>query len=427
MLACAWLSLQRLMIYLRLFKESFLFAWQAIIVNKLRTILSLLGVTVGIFSIITVFTLVDTMEAGLKDSFDMLGDDVLFIQKWPWGPEDGKEYEWWKYFQRPQPTVKNMEDLASQLQGASALAFQVDGQGSASYRNNNVDIAFIAAVTHEYYQAITMKIAEGRYFTPIESDGGRNVCIIGHSIAGSLFPVEPALGKTIKVNGRNAEVIGVFEKEGNSLLGNGFDQVILVPYAFGARLIDVKNLDGGIVVKAAAGVSNAQLKDEIVSSFRAIRRLRPAEENDFAVNESSMISSFIDTVFGTVNIVGFIIGIFAIIVGGFSIANIMFVSVKERTNIIGIQKALGAKNAFILLQFLFESVALCIIGGSAGLVLIAIIALIINALQDSFEVGLYFSNMAIGVLISAVIGVLSGIVPASIAARLNPVDAMRAK
>lgn len=415
------------MIYLRLFKESFLFAWQAIMVNKLRTILSLLGVTVGIFSIITVFTLVDTMEKGLKDSFDMLGDDVLFIQKWPWGPEDGKEYEWWKYFQRAQPTVKNMEDLASQLQGASALAFQVDGQGAASYRNNNVDIAVVAAVTHDYYKAIALKIAGGRYFTPIESDGGRNVCIIGQSIAESLFPGSPALGKTIKVNGRNAEVIGIFEKEGNSLIGNGFDQVILVPYIFGARLIDVKNLDGGIVVKAAEGVSNAQLKDEIIASFRAIRRLRPAEENDFAVNESSMISSFIDTVFGTVNVVGFIIGIFAIIVGGFSIANIMFVSVKERTNIIGIQKALGAKNVFILLQFLFESVALCIIGGSAGLILIALIALFVNAVQDSFEVGLYLGNLVLGILISAIIGVVSGIVPASIAARLNPVDAMRSK
>jgi len=395
--------------------------------NKLRTILSLLGVTVGIFSIITVFTLVDTMEAELKNSFDMLGDDVLFIQKWPWAPEEGKEYEWWKYFQRPQPTLRNMEDLASRIQGAAAVAFRADGQGTASYRNNTFSGAVIDAVTYDYCRAFTLNISQGRYFTPIESDGGRNVCVIGQVIAESLFPIESPLGKVIKVNGRNAEVIGVFEKEGNSLVGNGLDQVVLVPYAFGARLMDVKSLDADIVVKAAEGVSNKQLKDEIISDFRAIRRLRPAEENDFAVNESSMISSFIDTIFATVNVVGFIIGIFAIIVGGFSIANIMFVSVKERTNIIGIQKALGAKNPFILLQFLFESVALCIIGGSAGLVLIGIIVLIVNSVQESFDIILSISNIALGVIISAVIGIVSGIVPASIAARLNPVDAMRAK
>ncbi len=414
-------------IYLRLIRESFLFAWHAIVVNKLRTVLSLLGVTVGIFSIITVFTLVDTMESGLKDSFSMLGDDVLFVQKWPWGPEDGKEYEWWKYFQRPQPTIKNMEELRNNLQGAEAMSMQIVGAKNAEYLNNSFGNAFITAVTFEYNKVIKLNIAQGRYFTPIEAEAGRNVCIIGADIADLLFPSGNAIGKSIKTGGKKCQVIGTFKKEGSSLLGNGFDAVVLVPYGFAARVIDVKNLDANISIKARDGVSNQELKDEIISNLRSIRSIRPTEENDFAVNESSMISSVIDSVFGTVNIVGFIIGIFAILVGGFSIANIMFVSVKERTNIIGIQKALGARNSFILLEFLFESVALCIFGGAAGLLLIAIISLIVNNVQDSFTVGLYFSNLVWGMAISVIIGVISGIVPASVASKLNPVDAIRSK
>ncbi len=404
-----------------------MFAWHAIVVNKLRTVLSLLGVTVGIFSIITVFTLVDTMENGLKDSFDILGDDVLFIQKWPWAPENGKEYEWWKYFQRSQPTMKNMEELSERLESADAVSFQVKSFKNLEHLNNNIENAVVSAVNYDYYKVIKLDIAEGRYFTPIETDAGRNVCIIGAEIEQSLFPSGGALGKSIKIGGTKADVIGVFQKEGSSLLGSGFDQSIFIPYGFGSRIIDVKNTDSVILVKAKEGVSNVQLKDEIMANMRAIRSIRPSEEEDFAVNESSMISSLIDSVFSTVNLVGFIIGIFAILVGGFSIANIMFVSVKERTNIIGIQKALGARNSFILLEFLFESVALCIFGGIAGLLLVGLIALVVNAVQDSFTIGLYFSNLVWGMVISVIIGVISGIVPASVASRLNPVDAIRSK
>lgn len=395
--------------------------------NKLRTLLSLLGVTVGIFSIITVFTLIDTMENGLKDSFDMLSDDVLFIQKWPWAPEDGEEYQWWKYFQRKQPSIRNMHELRDRLEGAEAVAFQVSGVQPASFLNNNIDQTFVTAVSSEYDEVIKVKIGEGRYLMPSEADNGKNVVVIGADVASALFGNESPLDRPIKVGSQKAYVVGTFQKEGSSLLGNGFDRAIIAPYLFASRIIDVKNSDTAIIVKAKEGVSNKQLIAEITGNMRAIRSLRPNEDNDFAVNESSMIASFIDSIFGTVNAVGFIIGIFAIIVGGFSIANIMFVSVKERTNIIGIQKALGAKNFFILLQFLFESVALCLFGGLAGLALIFGGVLIANAVQDSFEVGLYLSNFVWGIVISVIIGVLSGLIPAVFASRLNPVDAIRSK
>ena len=416
-----------MLLYFRLIKESFLFAWQAIVVNKLRTLLSLLGVTVGIFSIITVFTLIDTMENGLKDSFDMLSDDVLFVQKWPWAPEDGKEYTWWKYFQRKQPTIKNMHELRDRLEYADAVAFQTSGVQPASFLNNTIDQVFITAVSSQYNEVIKVNIDQGRYLTPSEADNGKNVVVIGADVALALFGNESPLDRPIKIGGQKAYVVGTFKKEGASLLGNGFDQAAVVPYLFASRMIDVKNSDTAIIVKAKEDVSIQQLSDEIKGNMRAIRRLRPNEDNDFAVNESSMIASFIDSIFGTVNAVGFIIGIFAIIVGGFSIANIMFVSVKERTNIIGIQKALGAKNYFILMQFLFESVALCLFGGLAGLALIFGGVMFANAVQDGFQVGLYLSNFILGIVISVVIGILSGLIPAIFASRLNPVDAIRSK
>lgn len=416
-----------MLLYLRLIKESLLFAWQAIVVNKLRTVLSLLGVTVGIFSIITVFTLVDTMEKGLKDSFDMLADDVIFIQRMPWGPEDDGEYKWWKYFQRKQPTVRNMEDLRDRSQYAQAISFQAQGRKQATFLNNTIDEVFITAVASEYDEVVNISIDKGRYLTSSEADFGKNVAVIGADVATALFGAESPIDQPIKIGGHKAYVIGTFNKEGASLLGNGFDQTVVIPHLFAAKMIDVKSSETAIIVKAEAGISNKQLKDELTANLRSIRRLRPMEDNDFALNESSMIASFIDSIFGTVNVVGFIIGIFSIIVGGFSIANIMFVSVKERTNIIGIQKALGAKNYFILLQFLFESVALCVFGGLAGLAMIFIGAMVANAVQDSFHVGLYLNNFILGIVISVIIGVLSGMIPAVFASRLSPVDAIRSK
>lgn len=416
-----------MLIYLRLIKESLLFAWQAIVVNKLRTLLSLLGVTVGIFSIITVLTLVDTMEHGLKDSFDMLADDVLFVQRMPWGPDEDGEYKWWEYFQRRQPSLKNMEELRDRIESAQAISFQANGVQNASFLNNVVDQVYITAVSSQYDEVIKVDIQEGRYLLPSEADHGKNVVVIGADVATVLFGNESPINQPIKLGKHKAYVVGVFKKEGASLLGNGFDQAAVVPFLFGAKMIDVKNTDTSIIVKAKEGVTNNELKDEIVGDFRSIRRLRPGDDNDFAVNESSMIASFIDSIFGTVNVVGWLIGIFSIIVGGFSIANIMFVSVKERTNIIGIQKALGAKNFFILLQFLFESVALCLFGGLGGLLLIVAGVGIANAILDSFSIGLYMSNFVIGILISVVIGILSGLIPAIFASSLNPVDAIRSK
>ena len=411
----------------RLIKESFLFAWAALVNNRLRTTLSLLGVTIGIFSIIFVLSVVDSMEADMKSSLEMIGSDILFVQKWPMGPEEGaEEYEWWKYMSRRQPSLKDMEKLSKRLDSYSAMAYQAGSQKTAEYRNNYIDPVYITATSFQYNEVISLKIAQGRYFTESECTGGKNVAIIGHEVKEQLFGTEEPIGKDIKVGGLKVTVIAVLQKEGASLFGNGMDQAVFLPVEFGIRLIDVRAEDTSIIIKSREGVSNQQLKDDVIATFREVRGIAPKEDNDFSIIESKMISGMVDSIVGVFNLAGVVIGIFAILVGAFSIANIMFVSVRERTNIIGIQKSLGAKNYFILFQFLFESVALCIIGGSIGLLLVWILASVMTAAMD-FEFILPFSRVIMGLTISVVVGVVSGIIPAWRASRLNPVDAIRSK
>jgi putative ABC transport system permease protein len=413
--------------FLRLIKESFVFAWQALVVNKLRTTLSLLGVTIGIFSIIFVLSVVDSMEADMKSSLDMIGSDILFVQKWPMGPEEGdKEFEWWKYMSRRQPSLKDMEKLDKRLDVHAAMAFQTSNEKAAEYKNNFLDPVFVTAVSYEYNQTITLKIEQGRYFTKQECDAGKNVAIIGSLVAEQLFGTEEPLGKDIKVGGLKCSVIGVLKKEGASLFGNGTDQAVFLPIEYGIRLMDIDSQDGSIIVKAREGISNQELKDQVIATFREIRSIKPGRDRDFSIIESKMISGMVDSIVGVFNIAGMIIGVFAILVGAFSIANIMFVSVRERTNIIGIQKSLGAKNYFILFQFLFESIALCLIGGAIGLLLVFLLAQILTAAFD-FEFILPLSRIVMGISISVIVGVISGFVPAWRASRLNPVDAIRSK
>jgi len=420
--------LKRYKVLFRLFGESIAFAYQALGVNKLRTLLSLLGVTIGIFSIISVFTLVDSLKSGIEESFDVLNDDVLFIQQMPWGPEEGDtEFKWWEFIRRKQPALKDASNLQKRLTKAEAVAFATGTSGVAEYKNSSYGSAEIAGVSFEYNEVIKLDIAQGRYFTEVESDGGRNTVIIGNEIAETLFGNLNPIGKSIKVKGHKVKVIGVFSKEGTSIIGSPFDKLVLMPVKLITRMVDVRNTDCQILVKSNPGVSNAELKDEIIGQFRAIRKLSIKKKNDFSVNEASMLSALVDGVFAMINAVGFVIGFFAILVGGFSIANIMFVSVKERTNIIGIQKALGAKNSFIMLQFLAESIFLCVFGGIIGLILMSILVLIVNMWSDSFTLVIFWSNLVIGVVISAVIGLVSGILPAYTASRLNPVDAIRSK
>ena len=412
------------MLFLTLFKESFLFAVQALITNKLRSFLSLLGITIGIFAIISVFTMTDSLEKKLRDSVKSLGDDVVYIQKWPW--TFGPDYPWWKYMMRPVPNIGELGEVEKYCKKGEAFAFMVSANGTAKYKSNSVENSNLICISHQYERIRSFTINEGRYFTEGESESGRPICIIGNTIAEGLFNGVSAVGQEIKVRGSKLTVVGVLKKEGESMLGNNVDTQILIPINYARNLVDLRNdrFEPMIMVKAKAGVSNDELIDELTGIMRAIRKLKPIADDSFALNQTSMISGQVNDLFDVVGIAGWAIGGFSILVGGFGIANIMFVSVRERTNLIGIQKSLGAKNYFVLLQFLCEAVMLSIIGGVIGLLLIYLGTFIVEAAMD-MTVELTRSNIILGLTISALIGVVSGFVPAYTASQLDPVEAIR--
>jgi putative ABC transport system permease protein len=410
---------------LTLLKESVVFAWQALVSNKLRTFLSLLGITIGIFAIITVFTIVDSLERKVRGSVQSLGENVVFVMKWPWS--FGPDYPWWKYMNRPVPIYSELKVLQRKIKNADALGFTIGTRKTLKHNNNTIENASVSGWSYEYYKVKSFEITDGRYFREVEIEDGYNVVLLGYNLAQGLFPnSENPLNKTIKVAGRNCKVIGLIKKEGESLLGSTMDNQAIVPYNFAKLLMDVKseNNDPFIAAKAKAGITNAQLKDELTGAMREIRGLKPLAEDNFALNETNLLSKNFDGLFDIVSIAGAIIGGFSILVGGFGIANIMFVSVRERSNIIGIQKSLGAKNYFILSQFLFEAVFLSLIGGMIGLLLIYFLTLGANSVMD-LEIFLTRSNIILGLSVSVLIGIISGFVPAYGASQLDPVEAIR--
>ncbi|MGY6561189.1 MAG: ABC transporter permease [Luteibaculaceae bacterium] len=407
---------------LSLFGESFKQAWGALVNNKLRTSLSLLGITIGIFCIITVFSLVNALEKGIEDGINDLGNNTVFIQKWPW--IGGNNYPWWKFVNRPEPSLQDYNNLRNMVENADFIAFISENQGKIEFINNNLEGVTVSSITENYHDIKKINLSSGRYFTPNEFLSGAPLVVLGHDVAQALFFTENPIGKTVKINGRKLEVIGVIEKEGNSIFGNSLDLNCLIPVNLGRTLFNIKNR-GYILVKGKEGVLLENLIGELQIKMRIIRRLSQGQDDDFALNEPSLISSGLEGVLRVTNIVGFIIGGFSMLVGGFSIANIMFVSVKERTAQIGIQKALGAKKSFILSQFLFESVALCAIGGAIGLILVFVVTLGVQILLD-ISVLLTPLGALVGLFFSMFTGVVAGYFPAAQAADLDPVEAMRA-
>jgi putative ABC transport system permease protein len=407
-----------------LLKESIIFAWQSLVANKLRSFLSLLGITIGIFAIILVFTIVDSLESNIKGSLQSLGTNVVFIQKWPWA--FGSDYPWWKYINRPTPQYEELEQLKKEVTTTDALAYRMGARRAIKYKTNSIENAIIAGISHEYYKVNKFEVKEGRYFTQTETDNGYRVVILGNKLVENLFPNENPIGKSVKIAGFKAQVIGVLKKEGESMLGPTVDNQALIPFNFARYLMDSKseNADPIIAAKAKPNISNQEMIDEITGIMRNIRRLKPKAYENFSLNETSLLSKGFDELFGIIGLAGWIIGGFSILVGGFGIANIMFVSVKERTGLIGIQKSLGAKNYFILFQFLSESVLLSLIGGSIGLLLTYFIT---SAGKSAIgmDISLTAANMILGISISVLIGIISGFVPAYTASQLDPVEAIR--
>ena len=410
------------MIILKLLYESLLFAVNALVVNKVRTILSLLGITIGIFSIISVFTVFDSMEHSIKSEINSLGSNVLFIQKWPWAM--GGNYPWWKYYQRPEPKVKEMEEIKKRSATVQEAAFMFRVSRNIYFKNNSMENVPVVAVSQEYNKVMPFDLQAGRYFTVVESHSGNNIAIIGSEVAQKLYQGLDPVGRKIKVFGRKLDVIGVIKKQGEDMFGNSKDNWVMIPVNYARNVLDVRNISSTIIVVAKPNITNDQMIDELTGIMRSIRKLPPRADDSFALNETDIISKGFDELFAVISMVGWIIGGFSLLVGGFGIANIMFVSVRERTNQIGIQKSLGAKNYFILVQFLFEAIFLSMMGGIVGLIIVYLLTFVVSSLF-SFELILTYGNVMLGLLVSAFIGLVSGFVPSWSAARLDPVEAMR--
>jgi putative ABC transport system permease protein len=419
------------MLVIRLIAESFSFAWKALKSNVLRTILSLLGVTVGIFAIIAVFTLVDSLEKNIKSSFDFLGTGVIYIGKWPFTPEGNGPYKWWEYWRRPNPSVNEFKFLNANLRNKTAISIYA-AKGNSIIKNGSSSIGQIGlrGAGEGYDRIFEININNGRYFTGDEIEGGRTVALLGHEVALALFPNgRNPIGEVVKIKDLKYKVIGVLRREGQSFLGTpSNDYTVIIPYNSFRKLYQTgtgiwNELQSTIGVKGNEyDLGLVELENEVKGLLRGRRGLRPTERDNFALNRPEAIANAISGLFDVVGIAGWIIGGFSILVGGFGIANIMFVSVKERTSIIGLQKSLGAKNYFILFQFLFEAIFLSLIGGLAGILLVFVLTLMPFG---SLEVTLSFKNIVLGLGVSSIIGLIAGIVPAAVAARLDPVIAIR--
>ncbi len=414
------------MLLIRLIYESFSFAFNSLTANKLRTLLSLLGITIGIFAIISVFTVIDSLESRIRESLSALGNNMIYVGKWPWTPPEGEtEYPWWRYLNRPSPNYDEAEEIIRRAKTIDNAAFLFGFSRTIQSGSDNMDNVSIMATSHGMFDVWDLDLEKGRYFTKSEMRTGAPVAVIGADIAEGLFSGLNPLDRNIKIQGHRFRIIGVYKKKGQDAFGTSMDKNVHISVVKSMYMIDVRNSDVGqtICIKARSGEDSDRFKSEIEGIMRTLRRLKPMEDNDFALNEVSIVANQFDQFFTAFNLAGAIIGGFSIIVGGFGIANIMFVSVKERTRIIGIQKSLGAKRYFILLQFIFEAIVLSVIGGIIGLLLIFVGTVIVSQ-STEFTIILTFKNIITGLIISSVIGFLSGFMPARSAAKLDPVIAM---
>lgn len=407
---------KELRIVVGLIAESASFAFFSIKSDKLRTFLSLFGVTVGIFSIVAVFCAVDSLKANIMEGVQSFGSDIVYIDRFPMAQEEGEDGEplqWWDYLQRPEITEENFEYVARNAALAESVVYVIMGNGNASYRRNNYSNAFLVITTDGLENVMSYSLAEGRDFSQMEIRGGSNVAILGYNVAQELFGDSYPVGKKVKVKGGSATVVGVLEKQGESMVSIvNTDDAVILPLQFGKTVLASAWGSGMMMAAPAEGVSRDAFIDELRLLLRSCRGLSPSERDDFAINEMTFLLDMLDSVFRGISKAGWIIGAFSLIIGGFGIANIMFVSVQERMNQIGIQKALGAKRYVILTQFMVEASFLSLAGGLVGIFLVFLISIPVNAVSEYFTITLSLDNAIAGMLIAVVLGILSGLIPA---------------
>jgi putative ABC transport system permease protein len=406
--------------------NSFKMALQELKVNKLRTFLSLFGITIGIFCIIGVLATIDSLKAKIQNDLSSFGNNTIYIDKWDYS--GGPEYPWWKFMKRPSMKIEEMDIIKKKSNLASNMAFFISTQSSFTQEENILKGVNIYGVTNEYKAVQSFNIGFGRYFSEADFLRSGPLGVIGYKVAEELFgKAEKALGKTISYGGRRLMVIGIIEKQGSALIGGfDYDKSVIVTYNYFASVFNPDNSNPYIMVQAKPGVPSALLQQELTGVMRQVRKLSPTQEDNFTCNDVAQFKDQIDSVFKSINSGGWAIAGLSLIVGAFGVANIMFVTVRERTSQIGLKKAIGAKSSTILYEFLLESAFLCIIGGLVGLFLVWILTVALGSVLP-FPLHIAPSIVFLALSICIILGVISGIIPASIAAKMNPVEAIRTK
>jgi putative ABC transport system permease protein len=401
-------------------------AFQELAKNKLRTFLSLFGVTIGIFCIIGVLATVGSLEQNIQSEIKSLGTNTIYIDKWEYN--GGPDFPWWKYVNRPSPRYIEIDQIKSRTPTAKYVAMEINTTADVEVGDNLLKEIRLYGVTDHFSNIQPLDVAEGRGLTESEYDDGANTVLLGSEVAEKLFGTsERALGKTITMRGKKGIVAGVLKKQGAQMIGGWqFDQSIILPYQFARTLMDERTADPVILVQGNDNINSKVLQDDLRGAMRGIRKLSPTQEDNFALNDVNDFSDALSSAFVSINIGGWAIGALSFIVGIFGVANIMFVTVKERTSQIGLKKAIGAKSGVILSEFLAESAFLCIIGGVIGLLLVFILTKVVTAFFD-FPISLSPGIILMALAICIIAGIVAGIIPASQAARMDPVVAIRSK
>ncbi len=400
------------------FREGLKLSFMALMANKARAVLTMLGIIIGIISVTLMGAAIEGLTRAFNNSIASIGADVLYVQKWPWMDTSG---EWWKFRNRKDLEIDYAEKIKRDATLLAAVAPVVGRLGTLKYQNITANNVQVEGTTSDFMYVSKMEFTDGRFFTYEESRGNRPVAVIGSDVADQLFPNREPVGQKLKVNGLSFRVIGVRSKEGSFMGMFSLDNVVIIPMG---QFQDIygKHFHPSIEARVADPSDMDNAREELRGIMRKIRGLSPLQSDDFSINQQDLLTRAFDRIAGIIGGVGLFVTALSLFVGGIGIMNIMFVSVTERTKEIGIRKALGAKRRTILVQFLIESSLICLGGGLLGLAF----SYPLSMLVDKFlPTSMPFSIAITGILISLLVGLVSGLIPAMRASKLDPVEALR--